>query len=79
MKICGLTDLEQALAIAAMGVNAIGVIGVAGTPRYIEDTPRRDLFSQPEQHFPEVHRVWVVADASEEELDAALQGEGHPR
>lgn len=78
VKICGLTDPEQALAIAAMGVDAIGVIGVAGTPRYVEDTPRRDLFSQLEQHCPEVHRVWVVADASVEELDAALQGDGTP-
>ena len=78
VKICGLTDPEQALAIAAMGVDAIGVIGVAGTPRYVEDTPRRNLFSQLEQHCPEVHRVWVVADASEEELDASLQGNGIP-
>ena len=78
VKICGLTDPEQALAIAAMGVDAIGVVGVAGTPRYVEDTPRRDLFSQLEQHCPEVHRVWVVADAREEELDAALQGDGTP-
>ena len=78
VKICGLTDLGQALAIAAMGVDAIGVIGVAGTPRYVEDTPRRNLFSQLEQQFPELNRVWVVADASDEELDAALQGNGIP-
>ena len=44
LKICGLTETDQALAIAAMGVDAIGVIGVAETPRFVEATARRHLF-----------------------------------
>ncbi|MFZ4555197.1 MAG: phosphoribosylanthranilate isomerase [Pseudanabaena sp.] len=35
IKICGLTKLEQAQAIAQMGVNAIGFICVPASPRYI--------------------------------------------
>ena len=36
LKICGITDVAQALAIARMGVQAIGVIGVPQTPRFVE-------------------------------------------
>ena len=35
IKICGLTKLDQAQAIAQMGVNAIGFICVPASPRYI--------------------------------------------
>jgi len=35
IKICGLTKLDQAKAIAQMGVNAIGFICVPSSPRYI--------------------------------------------
>ena len=39
LKICGITDPEQAQAIAQMGVQAIGVIGVPATPRFVEPAP----------------------------------------
>ena len=45
LKICGITDPEQAQAIAQMGVQAIGVIGVPATPRFVEPAQRRALFS----------------------------------
>ena len=35
IKICGLTKLDQAQAIAQMGVNAIGFVCVPASPRYI--------------------------------------------
>ena len=57
VKICGLTDTEQALAIAAMGAETIGVNGVPGTPRYHEDSPRRALFSSLELHIHSLHRA----------------------
>jgi len=35
LKICGLTQSQQVVAIAEMGVAALGVIGVPKTPRYV--------------------------------------------
>lgn len=78
IKICGLTDVEQALAIAAMDVQAIGVIGVANTARFVEAARRREIFSALALHHPEIKRVWVVADPSSTDLDDALVGNGTP-
>ena len=78
IKICGLTDPEQALAIAALGADAIGVIGVPGTPRFVEEGERRRLFQRLASQVPELERVWVIADAEPAAITAALQGEGIP-
>jgi hypothetical protein len=76
IKICGLTDVEQALAIAAMDVQAIGVIGVANTARFVESARRREIFSALALHTPTIKRVWVVADPNPSDLEDALAGEG---
>ena len=78
LKICGITDPEQAQAIAQMGVQAIGVIGVPGTPRYVEPPQRRALFQLLEEQHPELHRVWVVANTDDAALEEALNGAGQP-
>lgn len=78
IKICGLTDPEQALKIAAMGVDAIGVIGVEGTPRFVDNNRRRQLFDSLHRQQPTLKRVWVVAEAEDHQLSAALEGVGRP-
>ena len=78
LKICGLTDCDQACEIAAMGVDAIGVIGVPDTPRFVEPNQRRAIFQKLARDHPDLKRVWVVADPSDEQLAAALSGEGQP-
>ena len=35
VKICGLTSEEQALQVAKLGANAIGIISVKESPRYV--------------------------------------------
>ena len=78
LKICGITDPKQAQAIAQMGVQAIGVIGVPGTPRYVEPPQRRALFQLLEEQHPQLHRVWVVADPDDAALEEGLNGAGQP-
>ena len=51
LKICGLTDRSQACSIAAMGVQAIGVIGVDNTPRFVEEPLRRSIFIELEKQL----------------------------
>ncbi|WP_066905776.1 MULTISPECIES: phosphoribosylanthranilate isomerase [unclassified Synechococcus] len=78
LKICGLTDCDQACEVAAMGVDAIGVIGVPDTPRFVEPNQRRAIFQSLTQEHPVLKRVWVVADPSDAQLASALSGEGKP-
>ena len=78
LKICGLTDRSQACSIAAMGVQAIGVIGVDKTPRFAAEPLRRAIFAELKKRHPDVERVWVVADPSDHAIQNALQGDGAP-
>ncbi len=68
LKICGLRDPAQAAAVALLGADAIGVIGVAGSPRYLPWPQRQAVFAAVQAAAPRCQRVVVVADPS----DAAL-------
>ena len=61
-----------------MGVQAIGVIGVRNTARFVEPSRRRDIFSALALQHPSIKRVWVVADPNPTDLEDALAGEGLP-
>jgi phosphoribosylanthranilate isomerase len=61
-----------------MCVQAIGVIGVSNTARFVEPSRRREIFSSLALHHPSINRVWVVADPNPTDLEDALAGEGLP-
>ena len=44
VKICGLTSEEQALQVANLGANAIGVISVEESPRYVSAEIKKKIF-----------------------------------
>jgi len=77
LKICGLRHPAQARAVAALGVDAIGVIGVPGSPRYLDPAQRPALFAAVRQERPNCRRVLVVADPGEAELPALQADRGH--
>ena len=60
VKICGLTSEEQALKVAKLGVNAIGIISVAESPRYVSAEIKKKIFKSLENFYPKIERVTVV-------------------
>ncbi len=60
VKICGITSVDQALQIAKLGADAIGVISVKESPRYVSPKQKKDIFKNLKKNFPHVKRVSVV-------------------
>lgn len=72
VKICGLTTPRQAQAVVACGVQAVGVIAVAGSPRWVPPPVSQAIWTVVQAHNPSVERVLVVADGDDDQLDAYL-------
>ncbi|MCP9838451.1 phosphoribosylanthranilate isomerase [Cyanobium sp. N.Huapi 1H5] len=84
LKICGLREPAQATAIAALGADAIGVIAVPGSPRYVPPEQRPGLFAamaagRPAMASgrPDCFGVLVVADPGDDQLEDLAAGRGH--
>ena len=77
LKICGLRDPAQAAAVAQLGVDAIGVIGVPGSPRFLEAEQRPALFAAMRAAAPGCCGVLVVADPLEQQWPQLELGQGH--
>ena len=60
VKICGLTSEEQALQVAKLGANAIGIISVEESPRYISAEKKKKIFKTLESFYPKIERVSVL-------------------
>ena len=46
LKICGITDLQQAIAIVELGVDTLGFICVSESPRYIKPTAIKTIIKE---------------------------------
>jgi phosphoribosylanthranilate isomerase len=75
VKICGITRVEQAVAIAALGADALGFICVAESPRYIAPEKIGEIVAK----LPEVAlnggtlaKIGVFANASLEQIIATV-------
>ena len=77
LKICGLWDPHQAAAIAALGVDAIGVVAVPGSPRFLPLEFRSEVFAAARRAHPGIQGVLVKADPGDLEVATLLPGNGH--
>ncbi len=62
IKICGVTSIDQAIQIAELGVDAIGIISVKESPRYISQQNKNHIFQKLKTYFPNIKRVSVYKD-----------------
>ena len=77
LKICGLRQPAQAAAIAGLGVDAIGVIAVPESPRWLAPPERPGLFAAMRAASPSCLGVLVCADPGDHELAALEPSQGH--
>ncbi|EDX86996.1 N-(5'phosphoribosyl)anthranilate isomerase [Synechococcus sp. PCC 7335] len=68
MKICGITQVEQAEAIANLGASALGYICVGQSPRYIPPESIAPIIATVSRAAPQVEHFGVFANASLSEI-----------
>ena len=68
IKICGLTKTSQARSIAELKINAIGVIGVKNSPRFVPEEECMKIFNEVEKVSSSIEKVLVIANAKLEEV-----------
>lgn len=73
VKICGITQPQQATAIASCGATAIGFICVPTSPRYVTATQIREAVTQ----LPDdIDKIGVFANAEIEEISQIVNDSG---
>ena len=68
IKICGLTKTSQARSIANLKINAIGVIGVKNSPRFVAEEECMRIFNEVEKVSSSIEKVLVIANEKLEEV-----------
>ncbi len=68
IKICGLTKPSQARSIAEFKINAIGVIGVKNSPRFVTEEECIKIFNEVEKVSSSIEKVLVIANEKVEEI-----------
>ncbi len=68
IKICGLTKTSQARSIAELKINAIGIIGVKNSPRFVPEEECIKIFNEVEKVSSSIEKVLVIANKKFEEV-----------
>ena len=75
VKICGITSIEQAVQVAELGANAIGIISVDESPRYISPEKKKVIFKTLKDLYPNIDRVSVIKDIPIDSIIKSFLGE----
>ncbi len=75
VKICGITSIEQAIKVAEFGTNAIGIISVDESPRYISPEKKKEIFKTLKNLYPKIDRVSVVKNSPFDSIIKSFLGE----
>ncbi len=75
VKICGITSIEQALQVAELGTNAIGIISVGESPRYVSPEKKKEIFKTLKVLYPNIERVSVVKNTPIDSIIKNFLGE----
>tara|TARA_B100000965_G_scaffold33433_2_gene24717 strand:- start:1036 stop:1710 length:675 start_codon:yes stop_codon:yes gene_type:complete len=67
IKICGITKPLQARSIAQLKINAIGVVGVKNSPRFVPEEECIKIFKEIDKVSSSIEKVFVIAN---EKLEA---------
>lgn len=77
VKICGITQVQQALDIAQMGANALGFICVKRSPRFIDAEHIRPIVNAVRKKYGDsIATIGVFADATPEFMEQTLTRSG---
>lgn len=80
VKVCGITNIADALMVADLGVNYLGyIVNHTASPRYITPTAAAHIIRKVRKVHPQIRHVGVVVDANKmdcqniiDELDADI-------
>ncbi len=73
VKICGITQAEQATAITDLGIRTLGFICVRKSPRWIEPQDIATISQALNAHAPATKRIGVFAKADLETIQQTVQ------
>ncbi len=73
LKICGITNISQGLAIANLGVKNLGFIYVSSSPRYVSKEVIKEIVSSLNEN---VKKIGVVVNLSISEIDQLVKETG---
>ena len=71
-KICGITTVQDSLAMCAAGVDALGFNFYPNSARYLDAESAVEICAQTKKAFPEVQRIGLFVDAPAERVRQVL-------